>query len=180
MNPLKVFAKTISTKVEDSVHTPAQRLFDLKINRIDGSELNWNDFKGKHLLLVNVASKCGFTPQYKSLQKLYEAHKDKLEIIGFPCNQFGGQEPGNAEEIQSFCEMNFGVSFTLTEKIDVKGANQHPVYTWLTKKRKNGIKDSTVKWNFHKFMVSPEGKLLDNYGSMTKPMSSRITKYLKD
>ena len=114
-------------------------LFEMQT--LQGSKIDWSKFDGKYLLFVNVASACGFTPQYKGLQKLYETQKDQLEIIGLPCNQFGAQEPGNADEIASFCELNFGVSFTLTEKIAVKGANQHPLYKWLTDANENGIQE---------------------------------------
>ncbi|MEJ2113788.1 MAG: glutathione peroxidase [Flavobacteriaceae bacterium] len=136
-------------------------------------------YKGKYILFVNVASECGFTGQYEDLQKLYDTYQDKLMIIGVPCNQFGGQEPGSASEIQTFCKVNYGVTFLLTEKVDVKGDNQHPLYQWLTQKSKNGSSNSTVKWNFQKYLVGKEGQLLDYYFSITKPLSDKITKYLK-
>lgn len=154
-------------------------LYDIKINSISGEKINLADFKGKKILFVNVASKCGFTPQYDGLQELYELYKDKLMIIGVPSNQFGGQEPGTAEQIQSFCKLNYGVTFLITEKVDVKGKNQHPLYTWLTKKENNGVKNSSVKWNFQKYLVDENGELIDYYFSLTKPMSKKITKHLK-
>mgnify|MGYP003984279445 CR=1 FL=1 len=154
-------------------------IYDIKIDSLQGKPINFNDFKNKHILFVNVASKCGFTPQYKDLEELHKSYNDKLVVIGVPCNQFGKQEPGNSEEIQEFCQVNYGVSFLITEKIDVKGENQHPLYTWLTTKSFNGKKNSSVKWNFQKYLVSPNGELIDYYFSITKPLSSKITKHLK-
>jgi len=127
---------------------------------------------------VNTASACGFTKQYKELQELYEQYGSKLQIIGTPCNQFGSQEPGNAKQIEEFCELNFGVSFPLSEKLDVKGDNQHPVYTWLTRKKYNGVKNSSVKWNFQKYLIDENGKLIDYYFSITRPMSKKILRHL--
>jgi glutathione peroxidase len=123
-------------------------IYEIAINSISGTPVDLSDFKGKKMLIVNVASECGFTNQYKGLQELYEKYKDKLVVIGVPCNQFGGQEPGDASQIQSFCERNYGVEFLITEKIEVKGDDQHPLYAWLTNKELNGRKSSTVKWNF--------------------------------
>lgn len=126
-----------------------------------------------------MASKCGFTPQYKDLEKLYQEYQDDLMVIGVPCNQFGNQEPGSSDEIQEFCQVNYGVSFLITEKVDVKGSNQHPLYAWLTKKENNDKKSSTVRWNFQKYLVDSEGKLIDFYYSITKPTSSKITKHIQ-
>lgn len=154
-------------------------LYDIKINSLQNKPIDLAAYKDKHLLFVNVASKCGFTPQYKTLEELYKTHKDNLMVIGVPCNQFGSQEPGDAEDITAFCKVNYGVSFLMTEKIDVKGMHQHPLYTWLTEKDMNGTKSSSVKWNFQKYLVAPEGKLVDYFLSLTKPTSSKITKHLK-
>jgi glutathione peroxidase len=156
-----------------------QSFYKLEINSISGEKINLANFKGKKILFVNVASECGFTPQYEGLQELYELYKDKLMIIGVPSNQFGGQEPGTATEIQSFCKLNYGVTFLITEKVDVKGENQHPLYSWLTKKENNGVKNSSVKWNFQKYLVDENGGFIDYYFSLTKPMSRKITKHLK-
>ena len=145
------------------------------LNDIDGNPIDFNQFKGKKLLIVNVASKCGFTPQYEGLEELHQTYGDKVTVIGLPCNQFKEQEPGTLEEIKSFCSTNYGVSFLMTEKIDVKGDNQHPLYRWLTDKEKNGVKSSTVKWNFQKYLLDEEGRLIDVYYSITKPMSDKIT-----
>ena len=154
-------------------------LYNIEINSISGEKINLADYKGKKILFVNVASECGFTPQYEGLQELYELYKDKLMVIGVPSNQFGRQEPGTATEIQSFCKINFGVTFLITEKVDVKGDKQPPLYAWLTQKEQNGVKNSSVKWNFQKYLVDENGKLIDYYFSLTKPMSRKITKHLK-
>jgi len=154
-------------------------VYNIEIKSISGEKINLADFKGKKILFVNVASECGFTPQYEGLQELYEQYKDKLTVIGVPSNQFGGQEPGTAEQIQSFCKLNYGVTFLITEKVDVKGDKQHPLYAWLTKKENNGLKNSSVKWNFQKYLVDEKGELIDYYFSLTKPMSKKITKHLQ-
>ena len=158
---------------------PMSSIYDIEINALDGNPLDLNTFKGKKILFVNVASECGFTKQYAGLQELYDTYEENLVVIGVPCNQFGGQEPGNASQIQTFCEKDFGVTFIMTEKVDVKGDNQHPLYQWLTKKELNGVKSSSVKWNFQKYIVSEEGQYIDFFYSMTKPMSSKITKLIK-
>lgn len=158
--------------------TSAQSIYDSKINTIDGVSIDFNDFKGKYILFVNVASKCGFTKQYAQLEELYQAYKNDLVVIGLPCNQFGGQEPGDAQEIKSFCTENFGVSFIITEKINTKGPELHPIYAWLTDKKLNSKMNSTVKWNFQKYLLNKEGKLIDYFNSTTSPMSSKITKQL--
>lgn len=154
-------------------------LNNIELKDLYGETIDWGKFKGKKLLFVNVASECGFTGQYEGLQALYETYGEKLEIIGVPCNQFGGQEPGSNEEIVSFCKANYGVSFTMTEKIEVKGDNQHPLYQWLTKEEKNGKSSSGVKWNFQKYLLDEEGLFIDYYYSMTKPQSDKITQHLK-
>jgi len=158
---------------------PTQSIYDISISSIDNKPINLSDYKGKKILFVNVASECGFTPQYEDLEKLYETYKDKLMIIGVPCNQFGEQEPGTAKEIQTFCQVNYGVTFLITEKVDVKGDNQHPLYKWLTDKDLNGKTSSSVKWNFQKYLVDETGHLIDYWYSITKPLSDKITKNLK-
>lgn len=161
-----------------STEIKKQLIYDIAINAIDGKPISLLEFKGKKILFVNVASKCGFTKQYKDLQALSDTYKEELVVIGSPCNQFGNQEPGDASQIQEFCELNFGVTFLLTEKIDVKGSKQHPLYKWLTSKDQNGKKSSTVKWNFQKYLVDDKGGLIDYYFSITNPKSSKISKYL--
>ena len=155
-------------------------IFDIELKAIDGSILDLHHYEGKYILFVNVASKCGFTPQYKGLQKLYETYQSKLVVIGVPCNQFGNQEPGNPKEIESFCDLNYGVTFPISEKLNVKGSNQHALYQWLTKKAFNGKKNSSVKWNFQKYLIDEKGEFIDYFFSMTAPNSSKIIKYLKD
>ena len=153
-------------------------LYDIEIEGIDGEIIDLNAYKGKKILFVNVASECGFTNQYEGLQELYTTYKENLVVIGLPCNQFRGQEPGTAAEIQTFCCLNYGVDFPMSVKISVKGDAQHPLYQWLTKKEKNGKKNSSVKWNFQKYLIDEDGALMDVFYSMTKPMSKKITKLL--
>ena len=155
-----------------------ESIYDIKIEGIDGKNIDLKKYKGKKILFVNVASECGFTKQYDGLQELYSTYKDKLVVIGLPCNQFGGQEPGTAKEIESFCKANYGVDFPLSSKIEVKGASQHPLYKWLTSKTQNGVMDSKVRWNFQKYLVDENGQLVDFFYSTTKPMSSKIIKLL--
>ncbi|MFC4721601.1 glutathione peroxidase [Geojedonia litorea] len=162
-----------------SKNQPSESIYDIKINALNGESINLSEFKGKYILFVNVASKCGFTGQYEDLQKLYDTYQDQLMIIGVPCNQFGGQEPGSASEIQTFCEKNYGVSFLLTEKVDVKGKAQHPLYQWLTDKNKNSSSSSKVQWNFQKYLVGKTGELIGYYLSTSRILSSKITKHLK-
>ncbi|MBC3758541.1 glutathione peroxidase [Hyunsoonleella sp. SJ7] len=178
MDLIKTFVATLGTKA-DTQKLDVTSIYDIQINALNGTPIDLSEFKGKHLLFVNVASKCGFTPQYKELQKLYDTYNEKLQVIGVPCNQFGGQEPGSHEDIEMFCEFNYGVSFLMTEKVDVKGRHQHPLYTWLTQKVNNGVKDSSVKWNFQKYLIGPEGEFVDYFLSTTNPLSSKIVKHLK-
>ena len=179
MNPLKAFVSTLQATDRNIFQKSTKSIYNIDINNLQGQPINLSDYKGKKILFVNVASKCGFTPQYRELQELQYTYKDSIVIIGVPCNQFGKQEPGSSEEIQEFCEINYGVSFLITEKIDVKGHNKHPLYDWLTNKAINGKQNSTVKWNFQKYMIDENGELLDFFYSITKPMNSRITKFLK-
>lgn len=179
MNPVKAFFATLSNKSDTSSKSDLESLYDIKIKSLNGKLLDLSQFKGKHILFVNVASKCGFTPQYEDLQKLFEKYQSNSQIIGVPCNQFGNQEPGDSKAIDSFCKVNYGVSFLITEKIDTKGKNQHPLYAWLTKKSKNGLKNSSVKWNFQKYLIDPKGHLIDYYLSTTNPLNPKITKHLK-
>lgn len=153
---------------------PVESIYQISINALDGENLDLSKLKGKKILFVNVASKCGFTPQYEGLQKLHEMHGDKVAIVGVPCNQFASQEPGDSEEIASFCQKNYGVSFQMTEKVDVKGDDQHPLYTWLTSKTLNGTEDSNVKWNFQKYLIDETGKLIGVFSSREKPLSDAI------
>ena len=178
MKPLSIFIKTLTITNKSSKMSSKKSIYDIEINSLQGKPINLSLFKGKKILFVNVASKCGFTPQYKELQKLHNLYEESLVVIGVPCNQFGKQEPGNSTEINEFCQVNYGVSFLITEKISVKGNEQHPLYSWLTKKNKNGRKNSSVKWNFKKYLINEDGELIDYYYSITSPTSSKIKKYL--
>jgi len=149
----------------------AESVFDFEAESLDGRPMRLAEFAGKVLLIVNTASQCGFTPQYAGLEKLYRTYKDRgFEVLGFPCNQFGAQEPGSAAEIGSFCDRNYGVSFPMFGKIDVNGENPHPLYRFL-KSQKPGLLGSKIKWNFTKFLVDREGKVIARYASTTKPES---------
>jgi glutathione peroxidase len=164
------FNKTMSNNTET--------FFDLNVNSINGDALNLSKLKGKTILLVNVASNCGFTKQYDDLQNLHESYKNKgLVVIGMPSNQFGGQEPGSETEIKKFCETNFNITFQMTSKYDVKGDNAHPIYIWA----KETFGKSTVpKWNFHKILINKEGKVEDTFASFTNPMSKKIINKLEE
>lgn len=156
-------------------------LYDIKVKGIGGTEISLNDYKGKVLLIVNTASGCGFTPQYKGLEDLYRKYgPDKFAVLAFPCNQFGNQEPGSEAEIKSFCELNYNVSFPLFSKIDVNGENASSLYTYL-KKEKGGLFGSDIKWNFTKFLVNKEGKVVNRFAPVVKPekIESYITNLLK-
>ena len=163
---------TATTDAQESV-------YDIKINSITGEKIDLSEFEGKKILFVNVASDCGFTKQYTGLEELHQLYKDKLVVIGVPCNQFGGQESGTEEEIVQFCELNYGVTFLLTEKIEVKGEITHPLYRWLCTKDLNGHSNSSVKWNFQKYLVDEKGEFVNYFFSTTKPLSSKITNSLK-
>ena len=150
-----------------------------KAKTLDGGELDFSTLKGKKVLVVNVASKCGLTPQYEELQKLYEQYGgENFEIIGFPANNFMGQEPGSGDEIAEFCQKNYGVTFTMMEKVDVKGKKQSPIYSWLTSKSENGVMDAQVSCNFEKFLVDENGNLVLNLEPKTSPVDEQIINWL--
>jgi glutathione peroxidase len=150
-------------------------IYDFTMKSIDGKDISLGQFRGKKILIVNVASECGYTPQYKDLQKLYEAYKGNLIILGFPANNFGEQEPGSDETIKTFCEKNYGVTFPMFSKISVVGEDQNPLYQWLSKKELNGWNDQAPKWNFCKYLISEKGELLKFFSSAVKPMSEELT-----
>lgn len=159
----------------------SETFHDFVVQDINGKDFDFSQLKGKKVLVVNTASKCGFTPQYEGLQDLYEKYKDQdFTIIGFPANNFMNQEPGSDEEIKSFCTTNYGVTFPMMSKISVKGDNIHPVYQWLTQKSKNGKEDSKVQWNFQKYLINEDGSLHKVVGTKTKPMSEVITNWIED
>jgi glutathione peroxidase len=145
-------------------------VYDFTVKTIRGEEKSMADYKGKVLLIVNTASKCGFTPQYKELQELYDEYKDKgFEVLGFPCNQFGHQEPGSESEIESFCQLNYGVTFPMFAKVDVNGANAHPLFVYLTEKAPGILGTKAIKWNFTKFLVDKNGNVVSRFAPQTKP-----------
>ena len=154
-------------------------IHSFKVESLDGKTIDFSKFKGKKILIVNTASECGFTPQYEDLEKLYDTYKNKLVIVGFPANNFGGQEPGSNQEIATFCKKNYGVSFPMAAKVSVKGSDTAPIFKFLTDKKLNGVKNTTILWNFTKFLLNEKGELVDTFISTTKPTSDSITKYLK-
>ena len=153
--------------------------YSFKINSLEGELIDFSKYKGKKVLIVNTASKCGYTPQYEDLQQLHLKYGDKVAVLGFPCNQFGGQEPGSKEEIGEFCKKNYGVSFQMFEKVDVKGKDQHPLYQWLTDKSQNGWNDKAPGWNFCKYLINEKGELVEFYGSGVKPLDAKIVEAIQ-
>jgi len=153
---------------------PITSIYDHKVKLLNNEEIDWDDYRGKKILIVNVASNCGYTNQYNDLQELYETHGDVVEIIAFPCNDFGSEEPGSSSEIENFCRVNYGVTFSITEKINIKGQDMHPVYKWLTDKSANGWNSSKPSWNFCKYLIDEKGNLQKYYRSGVNPMSDEI------
>lgn len=156
----------------------ATSIYDFKVAGLDGKEIDLSKYKGKKIMIVNTASKCGNTPQYDELEKLYEKYKDKLVIIGFPANNFGSQEPGSNEEIAEFCKKNYGVSFPMAEKISVKGDDIAPIYKYLTDEAERKGFANPVKWNFTKFLIDEKGQLITVIHNKTSVLSEEVTKYL--
>ncbi|HMG66029.1 MAG TPA: glutathione peroxidase [Chitinophagaceae bacterium] len=156
----------------------SKSIYDFKVDGLSGGTIDFSQFKGKKILVVNTASKCGYTPQYEYLEKLYEQYKSKLVIVGFPANNFGSQEPGTNDEIKAFCTKNYGVTFPMAAKVSVKGDDIAPIYKWLTNKAENGVMDAEIKWNFTKFLLDENGVLITKFDSDVAPLSSDIRKYL--
>jgi glutathione peroxidase len=175
----KVTDETVSASILtlDDMIMP-KNFHEFKLKNIDGEEVDFSQYQGKKVLLVNVASKCGYTSQYAELQELHEKHGDKITVLGFPANNFGGQEPGTEEDIKAFCSENFGVTFPMFEKISVKGVDKHPLYRWLSDKDMNGWNDKEPAWNFSKYLVDEEGKLVEFYPSAVSPMDDKILKHV--
>lgn len=162
-----------------SVALSGASIYDFKVAGLEGNEIDLSSFKGKKIMIVNTASKCGYTPQYTELQQLHEKYKDKLVIIGFPANNFGGQEPGSNTEIKEFCKRNYGVSFLMAEKVSVTGEDAHPLFKYLSEEaKKQGLADPVVKWNFTKFLIDEKGKLVKVFPSKVKPLSEEVTIHL--
>lgn len=159
-----------------------QTIYNFEVKTIEGQTTTLSSYKGKVMLIVNVASKCGYTPQYEGLQALYEKYKEAgLVVLGFPCNQFAGQEPGTEEEIQNFCRVNFGVTFPMFAKIDVNGDHTHPLYAYLKSQQSGILGTEAIKWNFTKFLVDRDGKVVARFGSSTKPkeLEAKIEELLR-
>ena len=174
------FGKDIKSKPATMTTTETTSAFyDFKMKSLTGEMIDFASFKGKKVLLVNVASKCGYTPQYEDLQKLHEQYGDKLVVLGFPSNNFASQEPGTEEEIGAFCKKNYGVTFQLFSKISVKGDDQAPLYKWLSDKSQNGWNDQTPSWNFCKYLVNEKGELVKYFSAGVKPMGEEILNELK-
>lgn len=177
---LAIFAAFLSfgtqTNTVPADHQAAPKsIYDFKVPALDGGTIDFANFKGKKILIVNTASECGYTPQYEGLQKLYEKCKDKLVVVGFPENNFGAQEPGTNEQIKAFCKKNFGVTFPMAAKVSVKGDDMAPIFQWLTNKVENGVMDVDIKWNFGKFLLDEKGTLMNYFSSKVTPMSDEIT-----
>ncbi len=161
-------------------HPPVMSFHGLSATSLNGELVRMDQFKGKKMIIVNTASECGFTKQYAQLQELYDLYKEKgLVIIGFPSNDFGGQEPGTEAEIAAFCQKNYGVTFPMMSKVSIKGDSVHAVYNWLTSKEQNGVMDANVKWNFNKFLIDEEGRLVDHFGSGVGPLDDEILDWVK-
>jgi len=177
---MKKFTLIFSLILISSIAFSQKSFYDFKVSDIDGGSFDLSKLKGKKVLVVNTASKCGLTPQYKQLQSLFETYGgDKFTIIGFPANNFMKQEPGTDSEIAEFCEKNYGVTFQMMSKISVKGDDIHPLYQWLTQKSQNGVLDSEVKWNFQKYLIDENGKLVDMVEPKVKPDDDKILSWIK-
>lgn len=164
----------------EKIAQASMRIYDFKVTDLSGETFDFSTLKGKKIMIVNTASKCGLTPQYKGLQELYETYQNKnFVIVGFPSNDFFFQEPGTSEEIAAFCKQNYGVTFPMMEKINVRGRKKHPIYEYLTTKEKNGFKDSRVKWNFQKYLINAEGTLDKVCAPSTKPNSPEIITWIE-
>jgi glutathione peroxidase len=164
---------------EDIPLDPVASFYDLSASLIDGQEVSMNSYKGKKILIVNVASKCGLTPQYSELEELYQKYSENLIVLGFPANDFLRQEPGSNKDISSFCSNNYSVTFPLFEKIKVKGSKKHQVYDWLSDSKKNGWNKKGPSWNFTKYLIDENGKLIKRFSPRTSPLSSEITSLIK-
>ncbi len=174
---LVLFLEPIPSKIITPMQTNSIHSF--KVESLTGETIDFSDFKGKMILVVNTASECGFTPQYEGLEELYEKHKDNLVIVGFPANNFGGQEPGSNADIETFCKKNYGVSFPMAAKVSVKGSDTAPIFKWLTSKEENGVMDVEIKWNFTKFLLDENGKLVASFESKVKPLSDEILRAIQ-
>ena len=169
-------AVAVSLKTNNRMES---KFYDFKMKSIDGEEVSLAQFKGKKVVVLNVASQCGYTPQYADWEKFYKENKEKVVVLGFPCNQFMGQEPGESADIKAFCEKNYGVTFPIFEKIDVKGDSKAPLYAWLTDKNQNGWNEQEPSWNFCKYLINEKGELVEFFASKIKPEDAEFQKALK-
>lgn len=177
----KIFSIALLMFISITLMAQAKSFYDFKVKNIDGDNFDLSSLKGKKVLVVNTASKCGFTPQYEDLQKLYDKYSFRgFVIIGFPANNFMKQEPGSEAEIKQFCTSKYNITFSMMSKISVKGNDIHPLYEWLTKKELNGKLDSKVKWNFQKYMIDENGKLVDVAYPKTNPMDDQIVSWIEN
>ncbi len=174
----KAESQTAAATAETSTPMQQQSIHDFKVESLDGATIDFASFKGKKILVVNTASACGYTPQYKELEQLYQQHKENLVIVGFPANNFGGQEPGSNMEIKEFCQKNYGVSFPMAAKVSVKGEDMAPIYKWLTSKNQNNVLDATIGWNFNKFLIDENGQMVAYFPSKITPMSNELVSKL--
>ncbi len=170
---------TLSNFLFSMAQSALPNLYSFQIPALEGGIIDFSNYRGKYLLIVNTASACGYTPQYEALEQVYKQYQDKLVIVAVPSNDFGAQEPGSATEIAQFCKKNYGVSFPMAAKAKVVAPQQIPLYQWLCHKQQNGVKDCTVKWNFHKFLIDPSGHLLTDFPSAVSPNDSSIIQYLE-
>lgn len=178
MKTTKLISLLFLTTITLSGFSQSTGFYDFKVRTLEGGEFDFSSLKGKKVIIVNTASKCGNTPQYKELEELYQQYQGDLVIIGFPANNFANQEPGSASEIREFCTQNYGVTFPMMEKISVKGKDIHPLYQWLTSKEKNGVKDSNVTWNFQKYLIDEDGNLVEVINPREKPKSEKILAWI--
>lgn len=176
----KVQTTSDTTITENITPMAQQNIYDFKVKDLYGKEFDFSTLKGKKVMIVNTASECGLTPQYKDLEALYKEYKDDdFVIVGFPANNFGGQEPGSDEQIATFCEKNYGVTFPMMSKISIKGDDMAPIYQYLTKKEKNGVQDSEVEWNFQKYLINENGQLEKVVSPRTLPIDAEIVNWIK-
>ncbi len=178
LSMILILISLASCRAQNKAHM--KTIYDYTVEDINGDEFKFSDLKGKKILIVNTASKCGFTPQFDGLENLYQKYKDQnFVIVGFPSNDFGQQDPGSNEEIAEFCRLNYGVTFPMMSKISVKGDSIAPIYEFLTQKELNGKKNSSVKWNFQKYLINEDGTFHDYFYSITEPESNKITKWIE-
>jgi glutathione peroxidase len=171
---VKTNKNTTANTMETTINISSKSIYDFKVAGLDGNTIDFSAFKGKKILIVNTASECGYTRQYEGLQKLYDTYKDKLVIVGFPANNFGGQEPGSNETIAAFCKKSFGVTFPMAAKVSVKGEDTAPIFKWLCNKTENGVMDAEIRWNFGKFLLDEKGNLIQYFPSKVEPMGEEI------